>query len=213
MAAVVSEFGGPVGAKWGENTRSGGRRLLCAMCSAKKADAHGGRLMLEDLYGPGAVVNSLARVPRASWPDILFLSAELGLGRHDAWASPYERLMDAERAETFIGNPAMREQFANTLRSFAGGQVLIAAGGLYRMIFASWIVALNGDARLKAVTIHWAPPPIGLMRQAVRWFALEMGPYAVGRESWALERAGETRQETGRRSHVRHLLGSCSSGT
>jgi hypothetical protein len=42
--------------------------------------------MLEDLYAPGAVVSAMTRVPKRYRPDILFLSAELGLGRHDAWA-------------------------------------------------------------------------------------------------------------------------------
>jgi hypothetical protein len=129
-------------------------------------------MMLEDLYAPGAVVSAMAQIPKAARPDILFLSAKLGLARHDSWATPYGALMDEAQAKAWSVDGAMRERFANTLRRFQGGAVLVAAGGRYRQVFEAWIGALKGDARLDGVQIGWAPPAIGRMRQAIKRFAL-----------------------------------------
>lgn len=172
---IVSAFGGNTGALWGwdggsGDSRSGGARLLCAMCSSRKTNVRGGRQMLEDLYAPGAVVSAMARIPKERRPDILFLSAKFGLGRHDAWAESYEARLSYAQASAWSGSAAMREQFANTLRRFQGGAVLVAAGGLYRQVFAAWFDALADDPRLAGIALAWAPPQIGRMRQAVKRF-------------------------------------------
>ena len=173
---IVSAFGGNIGALWGRDggsgdSRSGGARLLCAMCSGRKARVRGGRQMLEDLYAPGAVVSAMARMPKERRPDILFLSGKLGLSRHDAWAESYEARLSDEQASAWSRSEAMREQFANTLRRFQGGAVMVAAGGFYRQVFAAWFEALADDPRMAGIAVEWAPTQIGWMRQAVKRFA------------------------------------------
>lgn len=173
---IVSAFGGPVGALWGcdggpGDSRTGGRRLLCASCSNTKARGRGGRLMLEDLYRPGATVSAMARIDKANWPDILFLSAKLGLGRHDSWAEPYEERLTKDKARAWAVSAAMREQFANTVKRFRGGALLVAAGGEYRRVFDAWMEALAGDPRLDEIAVGWANPQVGYMRETVKAFA------------------------------------------
>jgi len=57
------------------------------------------------------------------------------------------------------------------VRRFRGGALLVAAGGEYRRVFAAWMEALAGDPRLDEISVGWANPRVGYMREAVKAFA------------------------------------------
>ncbi len=160
-------------------SRSKRRALICAMCSGTK-DAAEGKIPAEQRYAPGSVVNSMAKIPEHLRPDILFLSAEFGLIGHDTPIPHYEKKLTKAEADKLIKRKSARDKFVATVRDYDGGKVLIAAGGEYRRVFEAWVEA--GTSEFKGIDIEFAPAEVGLMRGAIKAFAVETQPSQAHKE-------------------------------
>jgi hypothetical protein len=107
-------------------------RLLILSCGSRKAETPAPALILYD--GPvfRQVRAFLARTLPAIHPRIMILSAEHGLVAQDQRLGPYDRLMDAARAD---------ELAAAVPELPPAGEVFVFGGRLYRQVVEAWASA------------------------------------------------------------------------
>ena len=157
LAVPAAGAGAPV-------TMAAPRRLLVLGCSATK-DHAAGNIPAVDRYRPGAYFQMLHSMPRATWPDVVILSAEHGFLDSGTPIADYDRRMDKQRAGEMLRDAAVLDG----LRRITAGQhfadILVAAGTAYRPVIEAALdrAGLAGRAR-------FASGGIGAQRgQIGRW--------------------------------------------
>ena len=147
------------------------RRLLILACSATK-DHTAGNIPAVDRYRPGAYFQMLHAVPRATWPDVVILSAEHGFLDGGTPIADYDRRMDKQRAGEMLRDAAVLDGLRRIIAGQRFADILVAAGAAYRPVIEAALdrAGLAGRAR-------FASGGIGAQRGRIgRWLRCHGGP-------------------------------------